>query len=122
MTKLLFLVFLVILAHAQQLKQYLPKSGRLPMTTIFSYRMSLAGDNDFYLNNYDQDKYASVISSYPVRPNSITKVTINMVKGRRILIGCGRGHMSDILNSQYAGQLPQTIGYHPNNGYIYNQA
>ena len=121
MTKILFLAFLVILAHTQQLKQYLPKSGRLPMTTIFSYRMSLAGDNDFYLNHYENDRYISVISSYPVRPNSVTKVTFMLVRGRRILLGCGRGHMSDILNSQFAGQLPQTIGYHPNNGAVYNQ-
>ena len=110
MHRTLLVTTLVTLLLAQQ---YLPKQGKLPMTDIFSYRITRSGDTDFILGIYDEKAYSTVISSYPVRPNAVTSVTFMLVKGNRMIFGCGKGHMSDIINSQYVGQLPQTVGYFP---------
>jgi hypothetical protein len=122
MSKLFLLTFFVCLALAQQ---YLPKEGPLPITDIFSGNIGRSGETDFYKTV--ENSYSTLISSYPVRPNAVTKVSFLMVQGNRFVFGCGQGFKSDILTGKFCGQvtLPKTVGYSPwqglklrNNDYI----
>jgi len=110
---LLLVATILSLAFAQQ---YLPKEGYLPITDTFSANIARSGDNDFYKVN--ENKYSTLISSYPVRPNAITKVTFLMVQGTRFVFGCGQGYMSNVLSGPYVGSsvLPNTVGYYNEEG------
>jgi len=66
----LVVMFLIALTLSQE---YLPKQGEIPWNDLLATNIARSGDSDFY--KVDHDGWTTVISSYPVRPNAITKIT-----------------------------------------------
>jgi hypothetical protein len=88
------------------------------MCDIFSKDISRAGLNDFY--KVDKQAWSTVISSYPVRPGAVTKVTVYLVKGSDFIIGCGKvGDFSELRN-HFAGLTATSVGYQTWYGSKYN--
>jgi hypothetical protein len=76
-----------------------------------------SGKTDFW--KVDGNYWSTIISSYPVRPNAVTKVTFMLISGNSFLIGCGKGQFSDILRSQHVGQFANSVSYYTGNGEAY---
>ena len=72
--KTLIFLLLLCLSTAQT---YLPKDGPLLLNDLFTINLARSG-NDFWKT---KDGWTTVISTYPVRPNTLTKVSIYLVSG-----------------------------------------
>jgi hypothetical protein len=83
-------VILLLLATAilTSCQQYLPKEpGFLPMSDLYTRDTARSGLNSFW--KVDQAEFSLLISSLPVRPNAITKVTIYLEDGATSHLGVG---------------------------------
>ena len=69
--------------------QYLPKTGDLPITDLYAKDMGRSGTNVFWRFKTNWQS-ATLISSYPVRPNAVTKVTVYLEVGDAFHIAVGQ--------------------------------
>jgi len=113
--KIIMLMFMLSLALAQE---YLPKEGNVPFCDAYTDGIARSGDSDFW--RYGTKGWKNIISSYPVRPNSITKITFFQVIGNYFMIGCGKLPDLSYMSSRYIGQFANSLGFHTISGFKYN--
>ena len=82
-----FILMLAILSLVST--QYLPKNGDLPITDLYAKDMGRSGTNVFWRFKTNWQS-ATLISSYPVRPNAVTKVTVYLEVGDAFHIAVGQ--------------------------------
>jgi len=71
--------------------------------------------NDFW--KVDAYGWGNVISAYPLRPNTITKVTFEIVVGAIAFIGCGVLPSDlNILRTKEVGLFPDSVSFNPFKG------
>ncbi len=114
MIKIVLLVLVSVLAYSQR---YLPKErGNLPLNDLYSTNIARTGKNTF--RKVDGHGWATVISSYPIRPNAVTKVTFYLETDNNFMIGCGvKGNLN--LRSNHPGKNGDTMAYYTDNGEKY---
>ena len=99
------LFFALVLVSAQE---YLPLD-QLPWNTLVANNIGNSGTSEFW--KVDKDGSSTIISAYPVRPNSITKVTFYLVNGNSFIIGCGKGGNLSTMPNTVVGYRPNSVGY-----------
>ena len=90
-TLLPFLIFCYFcyFCQAQQIQQYLPKvSSYLPMSDIYGRDIARSGRDTFFKVN--KNGRSTIISTYPVRPNCLTKVTFYLQAGNYFHLTVGK--------------------------------
>ena len=118
MKKTLLLLTLVTLTITQQTQMYLPKQlNFLPVNDLYMSNVARSGKTDFW--KVDDNYWTTITASYPVRPNSITKISFKIISGQLFLIGCGKAQFTDTLSNQHVGQFPNSVGYYTGNGKKY---
>jgi hypothetical protein len=113
MNKLLLILWLglAFLASAQQ---FLPKeSNYLPTNDLFSVNIARSGRNSFW--KVDGHGWSSVISSKPVRPNSITKITFYLEKGATFHLGVTKKDLSQLAKGDPC-VMANTVAYYTPTG------
>jgi hypothetical protein len=101
-------IFLLVFLSACLAQQFLPKQSEfLPVNTLFTSDIARSGKTDFW--KVDGNYWSTIISSYAVRPNAVTKVTFRLVSGEHFHIGCGKRQFSDTLRTQYVGQFANSV-------------
>ena len=106
MRKVFAALMLIYLSVAQT---FLPKEGPLPMCDIFSRDIArAAGENDFY--KVDKENWSTIISYYPVRPDSLTRVTFYLVYGNDFTFGCGKADLGS-LRDYFPRKTTTSVSY-----------
>ena len=87
-------VILLVVVSLTCAQQYLPLDpGYLPITDLYAKDMGRLGTNVFWrFKNNGQN--GILISSYPVRPNAVTKVTVYLEVGNAFHIAVGQKNVS----------------------------
>ena len=108
---------IVLLLGSLALSQlYLPKQlDFLPVNDLYMSNVARSGLTDFW--KVDDNTWTTIIASYPVRPNAVTKVTFKIICGRYFMFGCGKAQFSSTLRSQHVGQFDDSVSYYTSNGY-----
>ena len=95
--------------------KFLPKKlDYLPMNTIYAKNMARSGTSTFWktaTDGGDGNYRGTIISSYPVRPNAVTKVTINMEVGNQFHIAVGQKSIPMMLEKGDTYFYPNTVSY-----------
>ena len=112
--KALFLLTTIISVILAQ--TYLSKEGPIPICDFYTEGVARSGDNEFWKI---VDGWKNIISSYPVRPNAVTKVTFQLVTGNYFMLGCA--NMPDLSYvKRILGTWPNSHGFHTVDGNKYN--
>lgn len=105
-------IFLTLLVLAlTQTQEYLPKDGNITWNDLIANNIARAGDNDFW--KVDENGHSIIVSAYPIRPNSITKVKFYVVYGVEWVFGIGK---IDNISNTCTGCFPNSVGYHGRTG------
>ena len=87
------LILLLALSLSTFGETFLPKQwGYLPMNTLYAKNMARSGTDSFWKTAVtgDPNLGGTIISSYPVIPNAVTKVTVYLETGDRFHIAVGQ--------------------------------
>ena len=112
MKKLLTFLLVGVLLSSNQ--KYLPKeSDYLPINDLFSVNVARSGRNSFW--KVDGNGWTPIISSKPVRPNSITKVTFYLERGATFHIGVGKKDNNELAKGSIC-LMRNTVSYYTPTG------
>ena len=112
-------VFILLLALSLSVfgETFLPKqSDYLPVSTLYANDIVRSGTDSFWRSanpNPSSDGIwgGTIISSYPVRPNAVTKVTVYMETGDRFHIAVGRKNIAMMMSNGDPWTYPNTVSY-----------
>ena len=109
MLKGVILLIVVLLTCAQQ---YLPLDPRyLPITDLYAKDMARSGTDTFWRTKTNAYTTGTLISSYPVRPNAVTKVTVYLEVGDQFHIAVGQKNVPLMYSKGDPFHYPNTVTY-----------
>ena len=109
---ILLLLYLTSLAHSQQ---YLPQIGPVPWCNLYATDIATSADTTEFWK-VDRNGWSTIVSAYPLRPNTITKITFMVVNGGSAAFGVGLLPAPDYLRTQCVGQFPNSVSLNPFDG------
>ena len=113
------LILLLALSLSVFGETFLPKQwGYLPMNTLYAKNMARSGTDSFWktASGSDPNWGGTIISSYPVVPNAVTKVTVYLETGDRFHIAVGQKNVPLLYSKGNPWYFPNTVSYLPQDG------
>ena len=109
--KALLLLFAFVLSVFGE--TFLPKQlDYLPMNTLYAKDIARSGTDNFWRTKPGKDAIGgTIISSYPVRPNAVTKVTVYLEVGDRFNIAVGQKNVPMMYSNGDPFNYPNTVMY-----------